>query len=152
MPILGKFVRGIAVAFALAMLCVPYPGWAQQAAKVWRVGYLATASGPDEQVDALREALRKLGYVEGRNIAYEYRWAAGHQERVQDLAEELVRLKVDLIVTRTTFVAAAAKRATATIPIVIASTQDPVGGGVIASLARPGGNVTGVTQYTTESA
>ena len=151
MLFLGKFVRGIAFAFALAMLCVPYPSWAQQPAKVWRVGYLSTISGPDEAVDALREQLRKLGYVEGRNIAYEYRWAAGRAERVQDLADELVRLKVDVIVTRTTFVAAAAKRATATIPIVMASTQDPVGGGVIASLARPGGNVTGVTQNTTET-
>ena len=151
MLFLGKFIRGIAVAFALAILCVPYPGWAQQAAKVWRVGYLATVSGPDQQIDALREELHKLGYVEGRNIAYEYRWAAGRQERVQDLADELVRLKVDLIVTRTTFVAAAAKRATTTIPIVMASTQNPVGAGVIASLARPGGNVTGVTQNTTET-
>jgi len=151
MLFLGKFVRGIAFAFALAMLCVPYPSWAQQPAKVWRVGYLSTASGPGEAVDALREQLRKLGYVEGRNIAYEYRWAAGRAERVQEMAEELVRLKVDVIVTQTTFVAAAAKRATGTIPIVMASTQDPVGGGVIASLARPGGNVTGVTQNTTET-
>ena len=150
MLFLGKFVWGIAFAFALAMLCVPYPSWAQQPAKVWRVGYLSTISGPGEAVDALREQLRKLGYVEGRNIAYEYRWAAG-PERVQELAEELVRLKVDVIVTRTTFVAAAAKRATATIPIVMASASDPVAGGVIASLARPGGNVTGVTQNTTET-
>ena len=151
MLFLVKFVRGIAFAFALAMLCVPYPGWAQQPAKVWRVGYLATASGPDEAVDALREQLRKLGHAEGRNIAYEYRWAAGRQERVQELADELARIKVDVIVTRTTFVAAAAKCATATIPIVMASAADPVGGGVIASLARPGGNVTGVTQNTTET-
>ena len=151
MLFLEKFVRGIAIAFALAMLCVPYPGWAQQPAKAWRVGYLSTISGPDEAVDALREQLRKLGYVEGRNIAYEYRWATGGQERVQALADELVRLKVDVIVTRTTSVAAAAKRATATIPIVMASTQNPVGAGVIASLARPGGNVTGVTQNTTET-
>ncbi len=130
---------------------MPYPGWAQQPAKVWRVGCLSTISGPDEAIDALREQLRKLGYVEGRNIAYEYRWAAGGEQRVQDLAEELVRLQVDVIVTRTTSVAAAAKRATATIPIVMASTQNPVEGGVIASLARPGGNVTGVTQNTTET-
>ena len=127
------------------------PAHSQQPGKIWRVGYLSTASGPGEAVDALREQLRKLGYVEGRNIAYEFRWAAGRQERVQELAEELVRLKVDVIVTQTTFVATAAKRATATIPIVMASTQDPVGGGVIASLARPGGNVTGVTQNTTET-
>jgi len=151
MLFLGKSVRGIAFAFALAMLCVPYPSWAQQPAKVWRVGYLSAISGPDEAVDVLREQLRKLGYVEGRNIAYEYRWAAGREERVQELAEELVRLKVDVIVTRTTFVAFAAKRATGTIPIVMAGAADPVGGGVIASLARPGGNVTGVTQNLTET-
>ena len=82
MLFLGKPVRDIAFAFALAMLSMPYPGWAQQPAKVWRVGYLSTISGPDEAVDALREQLRKLGYVEGRNIAYEYRWAAGRPERV----------------------------------------------------------------------
>ena len=151
MLFLGKFVRGIAFAFGLALLCVPYPSWAQQPAKVWRVGYLSNTSGPGQAVDALREQLRKLGYVEGRNIAYEYRWAAGRQERVQDLADELVRLEVDVIVTSTTFVAAAAKRATATIPIVMAGAGNPVGAGVIASLARPGGNVTGVTQNTTET-
>lgn len=124
---------------------------AQTPQKVWRVGYLATISSPDEAVDAFREQLRKLGYVEGRNVAFEYRWATGSQDRVREFAEELVRLKVDVIVTRATFVAEAAKRATGTIPIVMASTQNPVGAGVIASLARPGGNVTGVTQNTTET-
>ena len=147
----GNFVRGIAFAFAIAMLCGPCSGWAQQPAKVWRVGYLATISGPDDAVDAFREQMRKLGYEEGQNIAYEARWAAGRNERVRDLADELVRLKVDVIVTRTTFVAAAAKRATATIPIVMAGAQNPVDGGVIASLAHPGGNVTGVTQNTAET-
>jgi len=77
-------------------------------------------------MEALREKMCKLGYVERRNIAYEFRWADGRQERVKELAEELVRLQVDVMVTQTTFVAAAAKRATATIPIVMASTQDPV--------------------------
>jgi putative ABC transport system substrate-binding protein len=136
---------------ALGVVGSPLASFAQQPGKVWRVGYLATVSGPDEAVDALREQLRKLGYIEGRNIDYEYRWAAGREERVQDLADELVRLKVDVIVTRTTIVAAAAKRATGNIPIVMASAANPVGGGVIASLARPGGNVTGVTQNTTET-
>ena len=143
--------RRDAVLALAAFGMLPSAALAQQQGKTWRIGYLATTSGPDESVFALREQLRKLGYVEGRNIAYEYRWAAGRQERVQDLADELVRLKVDVIVTRTTFVAAAAKRATTTIPIVMASTQNPVGAGVIASLAHPGGNVTGVTQNTTET-
>jgi len=143
--------RKLVIALGAGALAAPLACFAQQQGKVWRVGYLSTLSGPNEEVGALREQLGKLGYVEGRNIAYEYRWAAGRQERVQDLADELVRLKVDVIVTRTTFVAAAAKRATATIPIVMASSQNPVAGGVIASLASPGGNVTGVTQNTTET-
>ena len=139
------------IASGIMLSAAPCAVFAQPQGKVWRVGYLCAISSPDEAVDTLLEQLRKLGYVEGRNIAYEYRWAAGREERVQDLADELARLKIDVIVTRTTFVAAAAKRATATIPIVMASTQNPVGGGVIASLARPGGNVTGVTQHTTET-
>ena len=139
------------VGSGMTLLAVPGALFAQTPERIWRLGYLSTISGPDEAVDALREQLRKLGYIEGRNIAYEYRWADGRDERVQALADELVRLKVDVIVIRATTVAAAAKRATATIPIVMASTQDPVGGGVIASLARPGGNVTGVTQNTTET-
>ena len=102
-------------------------------------------------MDALREQLRTLGYIEGRNIAFEYRWAAGLDEGVQALAEELVQLQVDMIVTVNTFVALAAKRATSAIPIVMAGTANPVGFGVVASLARPGGNVTGVTNNITET-
>ena len=124
---------------------------AQSAGKVWRVGFLSTAAGPNALVDALRETLTKLGYVEGRNISYEYRWAAGREERVQDLADELVRLKVDAIVTQTTFVTAAAKRATHSIPIVMLAAANPVALGLIASLARPGGNVTGMTTNSTET-
>ena len=136
----------------LTALCAlaALPAHPQQRGKVWRIGYLAASSGPEPAVEALREQLRKLGYVEGRTIAFEYRWAAGREDRVQELAAELVRLNVDVIVTRTNFVALAAKRATATIPIVMAGAADPVGAGVIASLGRPGGNVTGVTLNSTE--
>jgi len=94
-------------------------------------------------VEALRAGLREFGYVEGRNIAIEFRWAEGNYDRLPELAAELVRLKVDLIVTHTTAGTRAAKQATATIPIVIAATGDPVQAGLVASFARPGGNVTG---------
>jgi putative ABC transport system substrate-binding protein len=142
--------RRDAVLALLALGSSPFAAQAQQADKVWRIGHLSAQSGPDGTVEAFREQLRNLGYAEGRNIVFEFRWAAGKNERIPELAAELVQLKVDLIVTRTTFVAAAAKRATSTIPIVMASAADPVGAGVVASLARPGGNVTGVTQNTTE--
>ena len=116
------------------------------------MGTLSLAAGPSGSVDPLREQLHKLGYVEGRNLLIESRWAAGNNERLQEHAAELVRLKVDVIVTQTTIVAVAAKRATSTIPIVMASSADPVGAGVVASLARPGGNVTGVTGNSAEVA
>jgi putative ABC transport system substrate-binding protein len=136
----------------LALGAAPITVTAQQPGKVWRIGYLSLNSGPDESSEALFEQLRALGYVEKRNLAIEFRWAAGREERVQELAEELVRLKMDAIVTRSTIVAAAAKRATSTIPIVMAISADPVGGGVIMSLAHPGGNVTGLTQNSNEIA
>jgi len=136
----------------LALGATPFATTAQQPGKAWRIGYLALNSGPDESSEALVEQLRALGYVEKRNLAIEFRWAAGREERAQELAEELVRLKMDAIVTRSTFVAAAAKRATSTIPIVMANAADPVGSGVIASLARPGGNVTGLSQNSNEIA
>ncbi len=125
---------------------------AQQANKVWRIGYLSAASGPDELLDgAFLQALRSLGYIEGRNVLIEYRWAGGNNERMQEFAAELVRIKVDVIVASPTTAALAAKHATSTIPIVI-STADPVGSGLVASLARPGGNVTGVAANSTEIA
>ncbi len=134
----------------LSLGAAPNFAFAQQTGKVWRIGHLSPQPGPDASFEAFREQLRDLGYVEGRNLAIEYRWAAGKNELIPELAAELVQLKVDLIVTRTTFVAATAKRATSTIPIVMAGAADPVGAGVVASLARPGGNVTGVTRNSTE--
>jgi putative ABC transport system substrate-binding protein len=118
---------------------------AQQPGKVARIGFLdpSTASGSAGLVEVFRQEVRKLGWIEGKNITIEYRFAEGKADRRPELAAELVRLKVDLIVVTSTGSALAAKRATTTIPIVMTSSGDPVGAGLIASLARPGGNVTG---------
>ncbi|HET8529759.1 MAG TPA: ABC transporter substrate-binding protein, partial [Methylomirabilota bacterium] len=120
---------------------------AQQAGKVPRIGYFDAASSrtnPD-LTDAFRDQMRQLGYVEGKNLVIEYRWADGKYDRLPDLAADLVRLRVDVIVTVGDPVILAAKEATTTIPIVLASVGDPVGRGFVASLARPGGNITGVS-------
>ena len=118
---------------------------AQQAGKIFRIGFLdsSTASGSAVLVEAFRQELTKLGWIEGKNIAIEYRFAEQKSERLPELAADLVRLKVDLIVVTGTPSALAAKKATTTIPIVMANAADPVGAGLVASLARPGGNVTG---------
>jgi len=129
------------------LLAAPLPTQAQQAGKVWRIGYLdqgsATGNGP--YFEAFRQGLRDLGWVEGKNITIDVRFAEGKTERLPALAAELVRLKVDLIATSSTPAALTAKQATATIPIVIGFVADPVGSGVVRSLARPGGNITGWT-------
>jgi putative ABC transport system substrate-binding protein len=130
----------------------PLAARAQQADKVWRIGFLGLTSGPGEDDKAFHEGLLSLGYVEGRNLSIEYRWAAGKVDRLPELAAELVRLKVDIIVTVATAASAAAKRATSTIPIVFARAADPVGAGLVASLAHPGGNVTGLSVQATEIA
>jgi len=120
---------------------------AQQTGKIFRIGFLdgSTASGMAVLVDAFRQELSKLGWIEGKNIAFEYRFAEQKRERLPELAADLVRLNVDLIVTTGEPPALAAKKATTTIPIVIANTADPVGEGLVASLARPGGNITGLS-------
>src|SRR5262245_49550766 len=119
---------------------------AQQPKKIPRIGFLASfGAGPDPRSQALQEGLRELGYVEGKNIIIEYRHAAGDSDRLIELAAEFVRLKVDVIVTGSTIAASAAKKLTKTIPVVMTGTGDPVGTGLIASLARPGGNVTGLS-------
>jgi len=133
--------------FTLGTLAAPLAAEAQAAGKMYRMGYIQTAT-PDEQAPltkALDEGLRELGYVEGRNIVFERRFAWGKQERLPALAAELVRLNVDVIVTGGNPVIAAVKQATSTIPVVMAASRDPVGTGFIASLARPGGNITGLT-------
>jgi putative ABC transport system substrate-binding protein len=125
---------------------------AQQAGKIFRIGYLdsSTASGSAVLLDVFRQEFGKLGWIEGKNITIEYRFAEQKNERVPALATDLVRLKVDLIVVIGQPTALAAKKATTTIPIVMANVGDPVGAGLIASLARPGGNITGFSGLSNE--
>jgi putative ABC transport system substrate-binding protein len=134
----------------LAALCASAE--AQQPTKVSRIGYLdnSTASGSAVLLDAFRQELNKLGWIEGKNITIEYRFAEQKNERLPELAADLVRLKVDLIVTPGGTTPLAAKSATTTIPIVMTISGDPVGEGLVASLARPGGNVTGLSGLTPE--
>jgi putative tryptophan/tyrosine transport system substrate-binding protein len=125
---------------------------AQQTGKVPRIGFLdgSTASGMAGLLETFRQEMRKLGWIEGKNIAIEYRFAEQKPARLPELAADLVRLKVDLIVVSGTSPALAAKSATTTIPIVMANPADPVGAGLVASLARPGGNVTGFSALSYE--
>src|SRR6516162_8298481 len=131
----------------------PLAAHAQQAGKLPTIGFLgADPSIESKRVAAFVQRLRELGWIDGRNLAIEYRWAEGRNERVAENAAELVRLKVDVIVTVATVPTLAAKQATAVIPIVFAAAGDPVGTGLVASLARPGGNVTGLSTQTAETA
>src|SRR5262249_25749499 len=132
----------------------PLAARAQQAGKLPTIGFLgATNPSIDSQrVAAFVLRLRELGWIDGRNLAIEYRWAEGRNERYAENAAELVRLKVDVIVTVATVPTLAAKQATAVIPIVFAASGDPVGTGLVASLARPGGNVRGLSTQTAETA
>jgi len=125
---------------------------AQQAGKIFRIGFLdsSTASGMAGLLAAFRQELSKLGWIEGKNIAIEYRFGEQQNERLPELAADLVRLKVDLIVVTSGPPALAAKKATTTIPIVMTSVADPLGSGLVASLARPGGNVSGLSSLGTE--
>ena len=123
---------------------------AQQAARVYRLGFLATTSGPPPGYQAFEAALTNLGYREQRNLVIERRYAAGDLDRLPELASDLVRADVDVIVTQATPAALAAKRATNKIPIVMATGGDAVGSGLVASLSRPGGNVTGTSFLATE--
>lgn len=143
------------ITLALAMLFAPLAAEAQQTGKVLRIGFLSPAFPPPSEpshtrIEAFRQGLRALGWIEGQNIVIEYRWGVGKRERLADLAAELVSLKVDIIVTATTAGVLAAKQATGTIPIVMANVADALAIGAVQSLARPGGNVTGQTQITSE--
>ena len=129
---------------SLVLVATSVAAEAQPPPKIPRIGILSLAAGPNPNMDIFR-GLRELGWIEGRNIAAEYRWAAGREDQLPTLAAELVRLKVDIIVTSSTPAAQAAKQATTTIPIVITFVADPVGSGLVASLARPAGNITGVS-------
>jgi len=149
---IGRSERNKAIGFALCalLLALSVPVEAQQAGKVFRIGFLdsSNASGMAVMVDAFRQELGKLGWIEGKNITIEYRFAESKLDRLPELAADLVRLKADLIVVASTQPALAAKKATSTIPIVMASSvSDPVALGLVASLARPGGNVTGLSAF-----
>src|SRR5262245_13974941 len=136
-----------------AMLFVlSFPAQAQQLKKIPRIGFLGTASASvvAERVEAFREGLHKLGYLEGKNIIIEYRFGEGKSNEVTSLAVELVRSKVDVIVTAGPAATRSAKEATVTIPIVMGNEGDPVGSGFVASLARPGGNITGLSNFAPE--
>lgn len=139
--------QGVVMALALGFLVTPLAVYAQTAAQLSRIGVLRTQSRDalDSAAEGFRQGLRELGYVEGQNILLEYRWAGGNPDRLPALAAELVRLNVNVIVTGGEQAILAAKRATGTIPIVMGASNDPVGAGLVASLARPGGNVTGMT-------
>jgi ABC-type uncharacterized transport system substrate-binding protein len=136
----------------VTQLAVGVMAQAQQAGKIFRIGILdtSTASGSAVLYGAFRQEMGKLGWIEGKNITFEYRFAEQKNERLPELAAELVRLKVDLIVVTDTPSSLAAKSATTTIPIVMVSVGDPVAAGLVASLARPGGNVTGFSNLSVE--
>jgi putative tryptophan/tyrosine transport system substrate-binding protein len=146
-----------AFGFALCITLVVFSGLteAQQTTKIPRIGYVAlrntpTSTIPDPAAVAFREGLREMGYVEGKNIFVEYRYAEGKSERIPGLVDELVRLKVDVLVSPNSDSIQAAKQASKTIPVVMVTTRDPVEAGFVDSLARPGGNITGLTRLTRE--
>jgi putative ABC transport system substrate-binding protein len=143
---------GVMMTLTLSLLVAPLAAEAQQRGNVPRIGVLSTGSPPATlpRFEPFIQGLHELGYVEGQTIALEYRFADGKHERLPGLAAELIALPVDVIVTSGTPAAVAAKQATALIPIIIAIAADPVGEGLVASLARPGGNVTGMANLDTE--
>ena len=143
---------GLAVLFIVTLVLAPLGAEPQQPTRVQRIGVLSTGSlsAGEHLFKAFQERLREFGYIEGQNVAFEARGADGRNERLPGLATELLRLDVDVIVTIGTPAAVAAKQATSTLPIVTAVVADPVGAGLIASLARPGGNVTGIADLDEE--
>jgi putative tryptophan/tyrosine transport system substrate-binding protein len=147
--------RTFVCALTGGLLAAPLAVEAQQAGKVWRIGLL-DYSAPDparqEWWNAFRQQMRQLGYVDGQNVRFEPRWAQGDHDRLQTLAAELVGLKIDLIVTGGQATVTAARRATLTIPIVMATGSDPVALGLVSSLRQPGGNITGITSINSELA
>jgi putative tryptophan/tyrosine transport system substrate-binding protein len=145
--------RTFLVGTGTALLAAPLASeaQAQQAGQVSRIGFLFYGgAGPSPELDAFRQGLRDLGYIEGQNITIEYRFANGRVGRLPELAGELVRLNLDVIVTPGTPASMAAKKATSTVPIIFAGVADAVGTGLVASLARPGGNITGLTSISAE--
>jgi putative ABC transport system substrate-binding protein len=143
-----KKITVLTLSALLFVLCFPVD--AQQPTKIPRIGCLYATSLSSARIEAFRQGLRELGYVEGKNIAIEWRSSEGKYDRLPALAAELVRLKVDIIITGGAPAPRAAKEATVTIPIVMTQVGDPVGSGFVASLARPGGNITGLSQLSPE--
>src|SRR5262245_52179630 len=141
--------RNFVFALSAIFLTLSFPSEAQQPKKVPRIGYLSNtdAATDSARAEAFRGGLRELGYVGGKNIVIEYRSSEGKTDRLPELVAELVRLKVDVIVATGPNATHAAKEATTTIPIVFTNHGDPVGTGVVASLARPGGNITGLSTF-----
>src|SRR5215831_5553678 len=133
------------IVVALTILLVAPLAMAQKADKVTRIGYLSLAPGPSTRSDALREGLRELGYVENKNLVIVFKWADGNLPRLQQAVTELVRSKVDIIVTGGPAATLAAHKATSTIPIVMAADYDPVAAGFVNTLAHPGQNITGLS-------
>ena len=141
------------LALGAMLFALGSPAEAQQPAKVPRIGYVSGSGNPNNSgpsVEAFRQGLRELGYIEGKNILAEYRYSEGNRDRIKSLVAELVQLKVDVLIFHDTSAILAAKQATKTIPIVMVATQDPVATGIVDSLARPGGNITGLTRLTRE--
>jgi putative ABC transport system substrate-binding protein len=148
--------RKLIIALGAGALAAPFGSLAQQQGKIWRVGFLALPGQPADldshYYAAFKHGMRELGYVEGKNLIIEWRWAGGEIKRLDALAAELAQLKLDLIATAGNDAAIAAKKATGTIPIVMGSSADPVDTGLVASLARPGGNMTGMSDMASELA
>jgi putative tryptophan/tyrosine transport system substrate-binding protein len=143
----------IFISLLLTVLLPTVSSDAQQAIKIPRIGYVSSsgdANNPGPYVAAFRQGLRDLGYVEGKNIVVEYRYVEGNVDRIPTLVTALVELKVDVLVVGTLVGIRAAKRATNMIPVVVVTTQDPVATGIVDSLARPGGNITGLARFMTE--
>src|SRR4030095_14840015 len=145
-------LRLLALAVALALVGAPLAATAHPPGKARRIGFVSMRSGPADNphLDAFRQGLRDLGYQEGRDVVLEVRYADGKQGKLPDLVAEMIRLKVEVLVTQSGVAALAAKRATRTVPIVMVSSGDAVKQGLVASLARPGGNVTGLTMISPE--
>jgi putative tryptophan/tyrosine transport system substrate-binding protein len=144
--------RKLVIALGAGALTAPFGSFAQRQVKGWRIGVLGagSSSGWAPMVEALRAGLRELGYIEGNNINIDYRWADGQYDRLPELVADLIRLKVDVIVSHATAGVGAAKRATTSIPIIMASIGDPVASGLLTNLSRPGGNITGLSFFTSE--
>src|SRR5438876_3508254 len=145
--------RDLVTLLGSAVAAWPLAARAQQTSKLPTIGFLGATTPAEggQLLAAFAQRLRELGWVDGRNVAIEVRWAEGRSERFAEIAAELVRFKVDVILTHNTPPVLAAKQATSVIPIVFASAGDPVGTGVVASLARPGGNVTGLSSQATDT-